>query len=557
MTIEKRAQIWLDGPFDPETKAEIRRLLAHDNKGLSDAFFKDLSFGTGGMRGIMGVGTNRLNIYTIRMATQGLANYIKKQPNTEHTIFIGYDVRHHSREFAEETAKVFAGNGMRVLISKEICPTPLVSFACRHYKCSAAVMITASHNPPQYNGYKVYWNDGCQVSFPHDEEIMLEVDKIRGPDQVLMGSEFEEIGSELDDLYLAELKKLQMLPGMAEIPLKIVYTSLHGTGIRMIPKALQSWGYTDISLVEKQCTPDGNFPFAPSPNPEEEKALKLGTEQLHSENGDILIATDPDADRIGLVAEKTRFTGNQIACLCLHHICSTLTVKEEFPENAAFIKTIVTTELFKTITEAFGGKCIDVLTGFKYIGNQIAVWEKTFDAYQYIFGAEESYGYLFGTFVRDKDAISSACLIAEMAATAKRQNLTLVDRLYQIYRKFGVHRESLTNLSFTDSQVGMEQMNELMKQLRQNPPTQIGDISVSSIEDYQHGIDALPPSNVLRFWLADGSKLVIRPSGTEPKVKIYAEVMEKTEEDIETAISSCDARLKKLVENFQKSISTC
>lgn len=554
MTIEMRAQSWLNGPFDPETKAEIRRLLDHDSKGLSDAFFKDLSFGTGGMRGIMGVGTNRMNIYTVRMATQGLANYIKKQPRDDHTVFIGYDMRHHSREFAEETARVFAGNGMRVLLSKEICPTPLVSFACRHYKCCAAVMITASHNPPQYNGYKVYWNDGCQVVPPHDEGIMSEVEKIKSPDQVLMGTDFEEIGSEIDNLYLIELKKLQMLPAMAEIPLKIVYTNLHGTGIRLIPKALESWGYTNLSIVEKQSTLDGSFPFAPSPNPEEEKALKLGTEQLHSEKADILIATDPDADRIGLVAENTRFTGNQIACLCLHHICSTLTVKGEFPENAAFIKTIVTTELFKTIAEAFGGKCIDVLTGFKYIGEQIAVWEKTFDAYQYIFGAEESYGYLFGTFVRDKDAISSACLIAEMAATAKRQNLTLVDRLYHIYRKFGIHRESLTNLAFTDSQAGMDQMNTLMRQLREKPPTHIGGIEVSSIEDYLYGKDTLPPSNVLRFWLSDGSKLVIRPSGTEPKVKIYAEVMEKADADVELAIASCDARLKKLVESLRQSI---
>lgn len=554
MMIEERVQSWLEGPFDPETKAEIRRLIAHDPKALSDAFFKDLSFGTGGMRGLMGIGTNRINIYTIRMATQGLANYIKKQAGSKHTVFIGYDVRHHSREFAEETAKVFAGNGIRVLLSKEICPTPLVSFACRYYKCSAAVMITASHNPPQYNGYKVYWSDGCQVVPPHDEGIMLEVGKIKSPDQVLMGTEFEEIGSEIDRAYLAELKKLQLLPELAEVPLKIIYTNLHGTGLRLIPKALQEWGYHDLSLVDKQQSLDGSFPFAPSPNPEEEKALKLGTEQLIREKGDLLIATDPDADRMGVAVPGVRFTGNQIACLCLHHICTTLTLKNEFPVNAAFIKTIVTTELFKTIAEAFGGKCIDVLTGFKYIGEQIGIWEASFDAYQFIFGAEESYGYLFGTFVRDKDAISSACLIAEAAAAAKKQNLTLVDRLHQIYQKYGIHRESLTNLTFSDSQAGMDEMNSLMKQLRKNPPTQIGGCAVTAVEDYLHGKEALPPSDVLRFWLDDGSKLVIRPSGTEPKVKIYAEVRQKAEKNLDAALAACDARLRKMVEGFQREL---
>lgn len=554
MMIEDRIQSWLKGPFDPETKAEIRRLQAHDPKALSDAFFKDLSFGTGGMRGIMGIGTNRMNIYTIRMATQGLANYIKKQPGDSHKVFIGYDVRHHSREFALETAKVFAGNGIHVLLSKEICPTPLVSFACRYYQCSAAVMITASHNPPQYNGYKVYWNDGCQVVPPHDEGIMEEVNQIKSPGQVLLGDDFEEIGSEIDKAYLDELKKLQLLPELSDIPVKIVYTNLHGTGIRLIPKALKCWGYTHLSFVDKQLPLDGSFPFAHSPNPEEEKALLLGTEQLIREKGDLLIATDPDADRMGVVADQTRLTGNQIACLCLHHICSTLTGKGQFPENAAFIKTIVTTELFKSIAEAFGGKCIDVLTGFKYIGEQIGIWEKTFDAYQYIFGAEESYGYLFGTFVRDKDAISSACLIAETAAAAKKQNLTLVDRLHHIYRTYGIHRESLTNLAFSDSKAGMDQMNDLMKRLRTNPPTRIGGQEIVALDDYLHGKEALPPSDVLRFWLADGSKLVIRPSGTEPKVKIYAEVKEKAGKEINQTIALCDERLKKMVQAFQDEI---
>lgn len=554
MSVEKRIQSWLEGPYDPEMKAEIRRLLQVDPKSLSDAFFKDLSFGTGGMRGIMGIGTNRMNIYTVQMATQGLANTIKKEEKTQHTVFIGYDVRHLSRAFAEETAKVFSGNGIRVLLSREICPTPLVSFACRYYGCSAAVMITASHNPPQYNGYKVYWKDGGQIVPPHDKEIIEEVQKIKSPEQVLMGSEFEEVGSEIDEAYLEELKKLQMLPELSHIPLKILYTNLHGTGIRLIPSALKKWGYRHLTFVEKQRPLDGNFPFAHSPNPEEEKALKLGMEQLSEEKGDLLIATDPDADRIGVAIGKYRFTGNQIACMCLHHICKTLTEKGEFPENAAFIKTIVTTELFKTIGESFGGKCIDVLTGFKYIGEMIGTWEKAFDGYQYLFGAEESYGYLFGTFVRDKDAISSACLIAEMAAAAKKEGLTLLDQLHQIYRDFGIHRESLTNLAFTDSKAGLDEINNLMKRLRKTPLTQIGHQPIALVEDYLQEKEGLPPSDVLCFWLADASKLVIRPSGTEPKVKIYAEVVKKGGEDLMKDIGACDAHLKKLVEAFQHEI---
>lgn len=547
MSAEKKIQDWLNGPYDSETKQEIRRQLTADPKSLNDAFFKDLSFGTGGMRGLMGIGSNRLNIYTIRMATQGLANYIKQQPGANHRIFIGYDVRHHSREFAEETAKVFSGNGMEVLLSKEICPTPLVSFACRHYKCSAAVMITASHNPPQYNGYKVYWSDGCQVVSPHDEAIMEEVKKITSPAQVQLGSMYKEVGSELDEAYLEELKRLQLCREL-NVPLKIVYTNLHGTGIRLIPKALKSWGYRDLHLVEKQLPLDPDFSAAPSPNPEEEKALELGRQELARQKGDFLIATDPDADRIGVATLETRFTGNQMACLCLHHICKTLTEQGEFPKNGAFVKTIVTTELFKEIANSFGGKCIDVLTGFKYIGELIGIWEKAFDGYQYIFGGEESYGYLFGTFVRDKDAISSACLIAETAAIVKKEGKTLLDELHAIYRKYGIHREGLKNLTFPDTEASMAKMQTLMKTLRTSPPQQIHHTPVIAIEDYLHGLNNLPPSDVLRFWLSDGTKMVIRPSGTEPKIKIYVEVTEKATSQIAEDIQRADAKVQTLLE---------
>jgi phosphoglucomutase/phosphomannomutase len=412
-------------------------------------------------------------------------------------------------------------------------------------------MITASHNPPQYNGYKVYWSDGCQIVPPHDEGIMTEVGKIKSPDQVLLKTEFSDVGAEIDEAYLHALKQLQMVPDLAKTPLKIIYSNLHGTGIRLMPKALKEWGYTHLAFVEKQLPLDPDFTFAPSPNPEEEKALKLGLEQLSRDQADLLIATDPDADRIGVAVPGARFSGNQIACLCLHHICTTLSAKGEFPRNAAFIKTIVTTELFKAIADDYKAKCIDVLTGFKYIGEQIGTWENAFDGYQYLFGAEESYGYLFGTFVRDKDAISTACLIAEAAAAAKQEKMTLLDRLHQIYRKYGVYRESLTSLAFTDSQAGMDEMNALMKRLRKNPPKEIGGQMVVLTEDYLYGTEGLPSSDVLRYWLKDGSKLVIRPSGTEPKVKIYAEVKQEAGGDLNRAIAGCDARLKQVVEEFK------
>ncbi len=553
MSTETRIQEWLKGPYDEETKSEIRRLQKEDPKALFNAFFKDLSFGTGGMRGIMGVGTNRMNLYTIRRATQGLANYMKKQPFESLSAFIGYDVRHHSKEFAEEAASVLAGNGIRVFLTKNICPTPLVSFGCRYFECQAAIMITASHNPPAYNGYKVYWKDGAQVVPPHDVGIMEEVHRVS---RVQLG-ELDPplvhwVGEEIDHAYLQEMKKLQLYPNLRGT-LKIIYSPLHGTGIRLVPKALKDWGFKDVSLVEKQSAPDGNFTFAASPNPEEGEALRLGEEQLGKEKGDLLIATDPDADRVGVViGGKVRLTGNQMGCLLLHHICHALTEKKEFPSNAAFVKTIVTTELFKKIAQYYGGTCIDVLTGFKYIGEKIAEWEQSFGGYQYIFGAEESYGCLFGTAVRDKDAVSASCLIAEAAALAKQENLTLLDRLHQLYKKYGVHRESLTNLAFSDSKAGMEEMQTLMRKLREHPPTKIGEVPVVSVEDYLSGKMSLPLSDVLRFWLQDESKLVIRPSGTEPKIKIYAEVVGHAKREIEAEIASSDARLSGLVGAFRK-----
>ncbi len=545
--IQKRIDTWLSGPYDEATKNEIRRLIDHDVNALNDAFFQDLSFGTGGMRGVMGVGTNRMNLYTIRKATQGLCNYLKKGVKGTLSAFIGYDVRHHSREFAEETARVFAGNGIRVFLSKEICPTPLVSFGCRHFSCQTAVMITASHNPPEYNGYKVYWSDGGQIVPPHDQGIMDEVSSVTTPIHLadIHSPLIHSVGRELDEAYLSHLKSSQLVEKGAEIHL--LYTPLHGTGIRILPQALASWGYHHLKLVEEQSTPDGNFPNAPSPNPEEKKSLLLGMKQLTKEQGDLLIATDPDADRVGVVERgQEPLTGNQIGCLLLHHICEELSQQKRFPKNGTFIKTIVTSELFRKIALSYGGICLDVLTGFKYIGEKIHLFEKENGEHHYLFGAEESYGYLFGTFVRDKDAISTACLIAEMASSLKKKKKTLQDQLLFLYQTYGIHREKLVNITFPNSAEGLSHMGRLMDQLRRDPPKAIQNKQVTKIEDYAHGLQGLPPSNVLRFWLEDETKIVLRPSGTEPKLKLYLEVVGEEIDTLDQKLSSIAEEMKLL-----------
>ncbi|MBX9744264.1 MAG: phospho-sugar mutase, partial [Chlamydiales bacterium] len=399
----ERIQQWLDGPYDQDTKQEIYKQLERNPAELQDAFFKDLSFGTGGLRAKMGIGTNRLNQYTIGMATQGLANYLGLLFSSESSVFIGYDVRHHSREFALQAARVLAANQIRVFLAKEICPTPLVSFACRHFHCKAGIMITASHNPPEYNGYKVYWSDGGQIVAPHDQGIIEEVRKICNISQVRLAEPnsplIEFIDASLDDAYLEKLSTYKLYPNL--VPIHVIYTPLHGTGIRMIPKTLANWNFS-CSLVEKQSSPDGLFTHAESPNPEEASALKLGAEMLVEKQADLLLGTDPDADRVGAAVlhegKPVFLTGHQIGCLCLDHICQALTERQKLPLNSLCVKTIVTTELFKKIAQHYGVSCIDVLTGFKYIAAEIAKRENT--PYHYLFGAEESYGYLFNSFVR-------------------------------------------------------------------------------------------------------------------------------------------------------------
>jgi phosphomannomutase len=574
--IQKRVDYWLEGPFDEKTKAEVRALIEKNPQGLIDAFFTDLSFGTGGMRGIMGPGTTRMNIYTIRLATQGLASYLRKQNNhSKLSVLIGFDSRHHSQEFAKEAARVLAGNGIHVYLLNELRPTPYISFACRFKKASSAIMITASHNPKEYNGYKVYWSDGAQVVYPHDEGIVKEAEKLKDLSSVHLAPFNDPLieivpTSPLDDEYLKAIAPLQHFPQENKKngpSLKIIYTSLHGTGITVVPKALKQWGFSTIKMVENQITIDGDFPTVTFPNPEYKETLKLGIDHLEQTQSDIVLATDPDADRIGVVVKhqgkSVLFNGNEIAAICVDYLCEILTNLGTMPPQGAFVTTIVTTELLKKIARTFQKPCFEVLTGFKYIGEKIHLWETSKDGYQFIFGAEESYGYLLGTHARDKDAIITSCLIAEIALYAKLQGQTLLDRLHKIYRKYGVFQEKQMSINFNPGKAGMEQMASVMERLRSDPPKDIAGKSVVSIEDYEKRLHfdlksgktqqlELPKSDVLLFRLADNTRLVIRPSGTEPKIKIYGGVSMEDFKTIEEAIQECDKRLGLFLDTLKK-----
>ncbi len=564
---QARIDAWLTGGYDETTKEEIRRLQRENPKQLVDAFYTTLKFGTGGLRGVMGVGTNRINEYTIRAATQGLANYLKSSVTGEKSLFIGYDCRNRSQEFATEAARVLAGNGIRVYLCPELRPTPFVSYGCRQKGCAAAIMITASHNPPEYNGYKVYWNDGGQILPPHDKGIIDEVEKITDISQVKLAEEksslIETVEPELDEAYLSTLEKLQFYPeenAKHGSELKVVYANLHGTGITHIPRALRLWGFTSYYDVEEQKEPDGNFPTVTSPNPEEQSALEMGIAKLKEVEGDLLLATDPDTDRMGCVVrdgdEITLLNGNQIACLGLWHICEAL--GEKIPANAAFVKTIVTTELFKAIAEDHGRPCYDVLTGFKYIAEKIRSWEES-GQHTYIFGGEESYGYLLGTHARDKDAVISCALITEAASHAKQQGKTLVDLLNTLYEKYGIYRERLVSIKFPETKEGREQMANALVSLRKTPPKEFAGVKVVAVEDYltstkttfsderNEEID-LPKSNVLLYWLEDKSKLVVRPSGTEPKVKVYCGVVNHKTNDVAVVDAHAEALIDALRE---------
>ncbi len=566
-TIQQNVSTWLQEGYDIKTRQAIEEMIEHDPHELIDAFYTNLSFGTAGLRGIMGPGTNRMNEYTVRAATQGLANYLRQVFGSTHIrVAIGYDSRHHSQEFAMEAARVLAGNKIEACIFEELRPTPLVSFACRHKKCQAAIMITASHNPPNYNGYKVYWDDGGQVVAPHDIGIINEVKKITHVAQVVVGPANDPLitymGKEVDDAYLQAINLLQLYPekrGASE--LKILYSNLHGTGITIVPRALERFGFSSLYYVLEQKEPDGDFPTTKAPNPEEPAALALGMQQLLNNAYDIFIATDPDCDRMGVVVrhnnKAVRLTGNQIAAIFAYGICHALTLQKRMPPKPAFVKSLVTTDLLESIVKGFGAHCFDVLTGFKYIAQKIRQWESGQGAenYDFVFGCEESYGYLRGSYARDKDAAEASCLISEIALQAKQKGKTLVDLLDDIYAEYGYFSDHLFTLVFEESKAGKEAMQNVMKQLRSQPPHTIDRFQVTKMLDFQ-SVECIdfktnkrdkidyPKADMVIFELGSMGKVVCRPSGTEPKMKIYimlhGEKPEGTKLDLERQIKEAE-----------------
>ncbi len=544
--VQQRIDEWLAGPYDEDSKNAIRALQKTNPEALIDAFYTDLTFGTAGLRGIMGVGTNRMNIYTVQKATQGLANYLLKQQKNP-SVVIGYDCRNNSLLFAETTAQVLAGNGIKVFLYKEMRPAPYVSFGVRHLHATAGVMITASHNPAEYNGYKVFWSDGAQVVPPHDQGIIHEVRGVSSLSQIRhsTGSSLVE-QLEIDEAYLKALRALQTQPANNQAygkMLKITYTPLHGTGMTLVPRALKEWGFPDVNCVAKQMTPDGNFPTVKFPNPEYKETLQMGIDQMLSTHSDLFLATDPDADRMGVVVSHQGkaeiLTGNEIAAIFANYLC------QKHPVPGAIVTTIVSTDLLMAIAKHYKKTCVEVLTGFKYIGEKIHEWETSRSGYSFLFGAEESYGFLVGTYARDKDAVSASCLMAEIALDAKRKQKTLVDILYDIYRALGIYRERQLALNFKPGKEGTDEIQTLMKKLRTHLP------EAETVEDYLHGLHGLPPADVLLFRLKEGSKIVIRPSGTEPKIKVYASTHETQFASIEAGIASCERKLDTLLKMVQ------
>lgn len=544
---------WLKGDYDPEAKLQVLQLIKDDPQLAINAFYTTLSFGTGGLRGIVGVGTNRMNKYTVRTATQGLANYLRREVKGTPSVLIGYDCRRESPLFAQEAARVLAGNGIHVYLFRQLRPTPLISFGCRAKNCNAAIMLTASHNPPHYNGYKVYWSDGGQILPPHDKGIIDEIHRVTSLDQIQVSALHSPlihwIDEEIDDEYLRATDGQQLHPKNDQAhgrDLHVVYSNLHGTGITLVPKILARWGFTNLTLVQEQAEPDPNFPTVKSANPEERAALQLGIETLLACKGDILLATDPDADRVG-VAVRTGddvelLNGNQISAVCLDAICQALTEQKRLPPRAACVKTIVTTPLFAAIALHYGLECVDVLPGFKYISAKIHDWESHPNGYHFVYGGEESYGYLLGTASRDKDAVISCALLCEVALQAKQKGITLVDWLHSLYQKYGVHRESLQSITYPETKEGREKMASAIAALRQTLPKRFGNIAVRAVKDY---LQSAPAADILQFSLEDGSWLVVRPSGTEPKVKIYAGTADL---QAGASVKVCDHRLDELLQ---------
>jgi len=543
--VKEKAEIWLTDSFDPDTRAKVKYMLENDQDELVESFYRDLEFGTGGLRGIMGVGTNRMNIYTVSMATQGLCNYLKKifSEQPEIRVVVGHDCRNNSKLFAETSAGVLSANGIYVLLFEDLRPTPEISFAIRHYHCQSGIIITASHNPKEYNGYKAYWDDGGQVISPHDKNIIKEVEKIKSLNEVKSQPDYSKIkylGKETDELYTDLVKGLSTNPEIIRKhhDLKIVYTPIHGTGVKLVPMALKKYGFTCIYNVPEQDITDGNFPTVKSPNPEEPAALEMALNKARETNADLVLATDPDGDRVGIAVKDQNgklslLNGNQVASLLIYYLIHSMSSGGKLTGKEYICKTIVTTDLLNDIADKNGVMHFDVLTGFKYIADIIRQNEGKL---KFIAGGEESYGYLAGEFVRDKDAVISCSLIAEITAWAKEKNKSLFDILLEIYMEYGYYREFLVSV-VKKGKEGAEEIKRMMTDLRNTPPNKINNSLVVKIIDYESGIisdrinhtagkTTLPSSNVMQFFLEDGTKISVRPSGTEPKIKFYFSVRE-------------------------------
>ncbi len=576
MDYKKQYETWCtDAYFDEAIKAELKAI-AGDEKEIEDRFYRTLEFGTAGLRGVIGAGTNRMNIYTVRQATQGLANYILSQGKeaVERGVAIAHDSRNMHDEFTDATALCLAANGIKTYVFPQLAPVPELSYAVRNLHTIAGVVITASHNPREYNGYKVYWEDGAQVTPPHDGNIMAEVAKVTSFDMVktmdkdaaIAAGLYNVISEDLEEGYFAELRKLSIHPevirDMAK-DIKIVYTPFHGTGLRPVQRVLKDLGFENVIIEPSQAIPDGNFPTCPYPNPEVEAAWKLALELAKKEDADIVLATDPDADRLGVYCKDTKsgeyvtFTGNMSAMLIAEYMLSEKSKNGTLPANPAFVESIVSTNMGKAIADAYGVAHIEVLTGFKYIGEKMLEFEKT-GSHNYVFGMEESYGCLPGTYARDKDAPAAVCMLCEVAAFLKSQGKTLWDGMIDMYEKYGYYREGIATLELKGID-GAAQIQEIMDRARKNAPTKMGAYDVVAVRDYKADTrkdmktgevtkTGLPSSNVLYFELENDAWCCVRPSGTEPKIKFYCGVKG-------TALASADAELEALKVEVLKSFS--
>ena len=568
---QARIDSWLSSEYDKDTVSQVQKLV--DNKEeteLLDSFYKELEFGTGGLRGIMGVGSNRMNKYTIGKATQGLANYLKKQfPNQLIKVAVSYDSRNNSQSFGHLVADVFSANGIHVFLFKELRPTPVLSFAVRHFDCQSGVMLTASHNPKEYNGYKAYWNDGGQLVEPHDKNVITEVNAIQSVDEIKFDrveANITLVGEELDEIYIQANQRLSIHPEAVEAQkdLKIVFSPIHGTGITLVPKMLEAWGFTHVSVVKEQAKPDGNFPTVVYPNPEEEDAMSMAMKFGQELKADVIMATDPDADRVGVAipndkGEYQLINGNQIGSLLAYYVLSSKKDKGELKENDYIVKTIVTTNLIADIGDDLGVQTYETLTGFKYIGELIT---KEQGKGTYLVGGEESYGYLVGELVRDKDAVNSCAFIAEMTAYFKSQGKTVFQVLTELYVKYGFYKEKLISLT-KKGKAGADEIKQMMVDLRKNAPKTLGGIAVKEIRDYENQVSNnlisgettaidLPKSDVLQFVTVDGDVISARPSGTEPKIKFYCSVKESLMD--KSQYEAIQAKLEQKVEYIMADI---